>query len=352
MTLHARRTELAATWEAVNDHFYEQRLSDGLPVVPPTQDRVLAMLEGVGREPNEGLGVLPPRFAPVTIEKVAINAVMAGCMPGYLPVVLAGVEAVLDPQFNLYGIQATTGPPGTLMVVNGPVARQLGINGGSNCLGPGWCANATIGRALRLLLNNVGGALPKDTRRSGVGDMATFGWPGKYTACFAENEEALPAGWRPFHVERGLARESSAVTVFGTGGFVQFSDRSPDAQDVAATIAAGISFREAKGGVRAYGQPLVLIGIEHAAVLAAGGYDQARLREELYERTTVDPAQLPREHVDYLAWRNQPLERGGRLGVADSPDDILLVVAGGEGSHSAFLPPWSRDTRCVTRPVQ
>ena len=330
MTLRSRRTDVPGAWEAVNDYFYERRQSDGLPVVPPTEERVLAMIEAADRDPGEELGVLPPRFAPVTVEKVAVNAVLAGCLPAYLPVVLAAVEAVLDPDFNIFGVQATTGSPSTLIVVNGPISRRLEINGASNCLGPGWRANATIGRALRLILNNVGGALPKDARRAGVGDMATFGWPGKYTACLAEYEEALPAGWQPFHVERGFSAQASAVTVISTAGFIQLSDRSPDPNEVASCIAAGMSVGDGRGGVRFYGQPLVLVGSEHAATLARGGFDRARLRQELYRRTTPE----------------------GSQGVASSPDDILLVVAGGEGNHSAFLPPWNNNTRCVTRPVR
>ncbi len=184
--------------------------SDGLPVVPPTEKRVLRMLAGTSRDPAEVVGLCPPNLATLTVEKVAINAVMAGCKPEYLPVVLAAAEAVLDPAFSMHGVLATTMFVGPVLVVNGPVRRQIGMNARGNALGQGNRANATIGRALQLVIRNVGGGRPQEV------DRATLGNPGKYTYCFAEDEEG--SSWEPLSVERGLARDVSAVTVFAGFG--------------------------------------------------------------------------------------------------------------------------------------
>ncbi len=198
--------EVDDSLEAANDWFCREKLSDGLPIVPPTPERVGRMLDGTRRDPEEVIGVIPPKWAPATIEKIAINAVMAGCLPEYLPVVVAAVEAICEPRFNLYGVQATTGYVGPALLVNGPVRKQLEINCDAGVFGPGYRANATIGRTIRLILITVGGGFPGDTDRS------TFGWPGKYTMCFGENQEKSP--WEPYHVEMGFKADESTVTRF------------------------------------------------------------------------------------------------------------------------------------------
>src|SRR4029453_11298925 len=186
-------------YEDVDAHYQERGWTDGLPIVPPTERRVHEFLKQTPRDPREIVGVLPPRQGEATIEKIAVNAVMAGCRPEYFPVVVAAIEALADPLFNLDSVQATTHPVAPLVVVNGPIARELGINGGYNAYGQGFHANLTIGRAIRLLLMNVGGGLP------GTGDRATQGSPAKIAYCVAENEEASP--WEPLHVEHGFPRE-------------------------------------------------------------------------------------------------------------------------------------------------
>jgi hypothetical protein len=191
---------------AAIEEYFERGWTDGLPVVPPTEALVTRMLATVGQAPQVSLGPVPPRMAQARIEALAINAVMAGCKPEYFPVVVAAVGAMLDPHFNLNGVQATTSAVGPLTVVHGPVAQQIGVNGGLNAFGSGYRANATIGRAIRLILLNLGGGQP------GVGDMAQLGGPHKYSYCIAENEAESP--WEPFHTERGFGREDSAVTVF------------------------------------------------------------------------------------------------------------------------------------------
>ena len=226
--------------------------SDGLPVVPPTAVRVLRMLGGTTRDPQEVVGAIPPNNVPCTVEKVAINAVMAGCKPEYLPVVLAVVEAALDPAFAMHGLLCTTYFSGPMVVVNGPVTRRIGMNSGVNALGQGNRANASIGRALQLLIRNVGGGVP-----GGI-DRATLGWPGKYTLCFAEDES--DPDWQPLSVERGVAPGTSAVTLFAGGGLIPNMDegsRTPEslARSLAMSLNA-IRASQAREELRRVPRPL------------------------------------------------------------------------------------------------
>src|SRR5436189_1215798 len=208
--------ETLDTPEAILAAFCEREWCDGLPIVPPTEERVRTML---GEAPaDRSLGAMPPLWRQATLEKLAVNAVMAGCEPVYFPVVVAAVEAMLEPPFNLYGVQATTHPVAPLLIVHGPIARELGVHAGSGCFGPGFRANATIGRAIRLILMNVGGAWP------GRHDMATQGSPAKFTYCIAEREDASP--WGPL-------KDGDAVTVYGGEG-------PHNVNDHASTTASGI----------------------------------------------------------------------------------------------------------------
>ena len=202
--------EAPGDFDAINRLYRERRWSDGLPVVPPTRERVARMLAHTKRARDEIVADIAPGYGAATVEHIAVNAVLAGCDPEYLPVVIAAVEAVAAPEFNLQGIQATTNPVAIWIIINGPVVQRLQVNAAFNCLGEGAWANATIGRALRLILRNIGGALP------GEMDRATHGQPGKYTFCCAENEAANP--WAPLHVERGFAAECSTVTAVGAEG--------------------------------------------------------------------------------------------------------------------------------------
>src|SRR4051812_39283589 len=203
----AREAEPAATLECVDDLdeinrlYRERRWSDGLPIVPPTEARVERMLKETSRPRDEIVARVAPAYGAATVERIAINAVMAGCDAGYLPVLIAATKAVADPEFNLQGIQATTNPVAVWLVINGPLAKTLNVNEAFNCIGQGRWANATLGRAMRLVLQNIGGALP------GEMDRATQGQPGKFTFCCAENEEASP--WEPLHVERGFEPDRS-----------------------------------------------------------------------------------------------------------------------------------------------
>jgi thiol-disulfide isomerase/thioredoxin len=310
---------------------FERGWSDGLPVVPPTDVRVMRMLQGTTRKPDEVLGAIPPNLAECTVEKAAINAVMAGCKPEYLPVVLAAVEAALEPEFTLHGVLATTYFSGPIIVVNGPVAKRIGMNSGINALGQGNRANATIGRALQLIVRNVGGGRP------GEADRATFGNPGKYTFCFAEDES--DAGWEPLSVSRGFARGKSTVTLFqgeGVQGFVDQKSRSPE--DLARSLGLGLC---------AMGHPklaqmqraILVLSPEHYAIFAEGGWDRKRIEAAILA-ATVRPGK------DLVAGAHGIAE-GLPAAFADKSvpkfyeDGLMIVRAGGPaGLFSAILPGW------------
>ncbi|MBI2369623.1 MAG: hypothetical protein HYV08_05180 [Deltaproteobacteria bacterium] len=345
--LQAQRIEVEASPEEVYAFALERGWTDGLPVMPPTEEQVRAMVAAAGRPPGAVVGAIPPRWAPATVEKVAINAVMAGCLPAYMPVILAAIEAMVDPVFNLYGVQATTNPVAPLVLVNGPVAHRLEINAGYNALGQGWRANATIGRALRLVLLNVGGGTP------GEMDRATHGQPGKYTFCFAENEAESP--WEPLHVERGFPRETSVVTVVGAAGTQNMIDQgSLSGEGLLRTF---ISTMAVVGTNNVYfgGDPMLVISPEHARTLAADGFTKAAIRQALFERARVPLAAFSRDNVEHVLRKRRPhlFARGEpeSVPIADQPGDFLIVVAGGAGKHSTFIATFGVN-RSVTRPVR
>lgn len=258
---------------------FEQGWTDGLPVVPPTEERVYAMLQGTRRRPDEVLGAIPPNFAECTVEKAAINAVMAGCKPEYFPVVLAAIEAALMPQFGLHGILATTNAVGPVVMVNGPIARAIGMNAKGNALGQGNRANASIGRALQLVVRNVGGGRPGEI------DRAVFGNPGKYTFCFAEDES--DPRWGSFAVERGFSPRASTVTLFpgdGVNPVIDHISRSPE--DLVKTYAGCLRALYNPGQVNDVAAFLVVAG-EHANVFYEAGWSKTRLKEALAERLWI-----------------------------------------------------------------
>ena len=264
--LAARQIELAELEDEIEACF-ERGWSDGLPVVPPTPERVWRMLQGTTRAPDEVVGIIPPNNVACTVEKVAINAVMAGCKPEYMPVVLAAVEASCIDEFCMHGVLATTYFAGPIVIVNGPIRRAIGMNSGINVLGQGNRANATIGRALQLVIRNVGGGRP-----GGV-DRATFGTPGKYTFCFAEDEEDSP--WESLSVEKGFAPDASTVTLFAGGGVQGVLDQlSRTPESLARTFAACL---------RTLGHPKITFAIdaflvvspEHTRVFSQAGWSKA-----------------------------------------------------------------------------
>jgi hypothetical protein len=320
--------------------FTERAWGDGLPIVPPTPERVAAMLGD--RDGARVLGAMPPLWRQATLDKLAINAVMAGCAPAAFPVIVAAVEAMLDPAFNLYGVQATTHPVAPLLVVNGPYGRRIGLHSGSGCFGPGFRANATIGRAIRLILLNVGGAWP------GRYDMATQGSPAKFAYCIAENEADSP--WAPL-------RDGDVVTVYGGEGPHNVNDHvSTTATGILVNVAdTAVSLGSNVGWYFSQAQLMVVLGPEHARTVAGDGLTRADVQQFVYENAR-QPLSLMRlggmyGMHDWPAWMNATSDPAARLPRVPSPDDVFVVVAGGSGKHSAVVPNCTF-SRAVSRPIE
>lgn len=321
-------------------------MTDGLPVVPPTRVRVERMLAAHGFDPDEVVAELPPVFGPATWRDIAINGVMAGCRPGCLPVLGAITEALAADEFNLLGIATTTGSVAPLVIVNGPIVAALAMNAAGNALGPGNRANATIGRAVSLLVRNIGGARP------GEFDMATLGQPAKYTCCFAENEVASP--WPALHVERGFPPDATLVTVVGAAGMVEVADAcSNRPEELARTFAESMTIAGTLGkdGMLGSGEPLVVLPPEVANVFAAAGCSKADVKQLIFERAIMPVRRLSPAVATYLSelLGSEPLDS---VRVAARPEDILVVVAGGDGAKAAYVPTWGGGTRAASRRVR
>jgi hypothetical protein len=335
MSMAAVEVEAAGWTEAVETCF-ERGWTDGLPVVPATRDAVQRFLEAAGRAAGDVVLTETTRRRTITAEKVAINAVLAGCRPEYMPVLLAALEAMAEPVFTLHGAITSTGGSATLLVVNGPIRQRLGLNAAGNVFGPGWRANATLGRAIRLITLNCLGAQP------GLLDRSTQGHPGKYTYCIAELEEENP--WEPLHVTRGLAPGSSAVTVFAAEGPHNVLSHYGETGEA---IVVALADTMACLGSFSPGESFLVLAPEHVAMLARDGWTKPHLRETLYARARRTRADLKRGGKlagavapgDETAW-----EHRGR-----GPEDIHIVVAGGgAGGHSAFIPSWSRERNSLS----
>ena len=327
--------------------YFEQGWTDGLPVVPPTQETVAAMVAALGGDPNHLEARVPPRWGNLTREVLAVNLVLAGCKPAYAPVVRAAILALCGSHFNLNGIQATTHMAAPLLVVNGPIRREIGMNAGANVFGSGNRANATIGRALRLIMLNVGGGWPGDL------DKSTLGHPGKYTFCIAEHEEASP--WAPYHVEQGYRPDDSTVFCIATEGPHSVTNHvANDPQGVLDSLVSAMSTIAHNNAVSS-GSCAVVIGPEHAATIAGAGWTRSDVRRYLWSHTTNTFDDISFQgRYGKIYNRNLPRwyrrESGARIPIVPSPDDIHLFVAGGEaGRFSAFLPGWGHMTSPVLR---
>ena len=326
---------------------YDQGWSDGLPVVPPTAERVMRMLAGTRRQPDEIIGIVPPDFAPCSIEKIAINAVLAGCRPEYLPVVIAAVEAVLEDQFCMHGLLATTYFSGPMVIVNGPISRAIGMNSGGNALGQGNRANATIGRALQLIIRNVGGGRPGGVDRSALGN------PGKYTFCFSEDE--TNSCWESLAVEKGFSSEESTVTVFAADGMQGLVDqKSRDPESLCRSFAAGL---------RVIGHPKMVQGSDAFLVVSPE-------HERIFRDAQWNKQQVKDRLLDLLMIPGEELIQGAG-GIAEGLPEKLrsavlckfregglnIVRAGGRaGLFSAIIAGWgasgSTGSVPVTRQIQ
>jgi hypothetical protein len=326
--------------EAVLAAFCERQWCDGLPIVPPTSARVHAMLGGA--DPARSLGAVAPLWRQASLEKLAVNAVMAGCEPAHFPVVVAAMRAMLDPEFNLYGVQATTHPVAPLVIVHGPIATAIGLHVGSGCFGPGFRANATIGRAIRLILMNVGGAWP------GRYDMATQGSPAKFSYCIAENVEASP--WGPL-------RADNAVTVFGGEPPHNVNDHvGTTAAGILTTVAdTAVSLGSNVGWYFSQSQLLVVLGPEHAATVAGDGFTRADVQRFLYEHARLPLGTLKLGGMwgmhNWPTWMSAVRDDATLMAQVPTPDDIYMIVAGGPGKHSSVVPNCTF-SRAVSRPIE
>ncbi|HYE91311.1 MAG TPA: hypothetical protein VEA38_09840 [Terriglobales bacterium] len=327
------------------DALYQERgWTDGLPVVPPTEARVAACLRWTDRDPREVIGILPPRQGEATVEKIAINTVMAGCKPEYFPVVLTAIEALADPKFNLDSVQATTHPVAPLIVVNGPIARELGINGGYNAFGQGFRANVTIGRAVRLVLMNLGGGLP------GTGDRSTQGSPSKIAYCVAENEAENP--WEPLHVEHGHPADVSTVTAFGCEAPHNIQDHYSNTARGVLLIVAGSMGQAGSNNLLGRGWPLLSFGPEHAATVAKEGFTKRQVKEFLFEHARYPLAKLGAEYRAAQLSRNDVKDTPeAMVPIVRAPEDISIIVAGGAGKHSSWQPTFGDGTAPTRRVI-
>ncbi len=317
------------------EHCYEQGWTDGLPVYPPTEKAVNEMLRYTDREPDENIAVVPPKNGVATTRTIAINAIMAGCKPEYLPVIIAAVQAMVEPEYNLYGRQTTTHPGAHLLIVHGPIRHELQVNCKQNVFGEGTRANATMGRALRLILINIGGNKP------GITDMATHGQPGKYSFCMGEDEEGSP--WPAFHVERGLHASTSAVTMLCAESPHNINDqvsKTPEmylgsAASTMATLGGNGLYRSALQGEQG-----LVITAESAQWLAEFGWTKPKIRDFLFLNARQTVGQLRNRG----AWGKSPLpdfidgkDDNARVPIVNKAENILVLVAGGHQRHMNAL---------------
>jgi hypothetical protein len=323
------RRHTASDTDAAIELCYANGWTDGFPVVPPTAERIAAMLKAANLEPQQQLAFIENRQVSVTAEKAAINAVMAGCRPEYMPVVAAAVEALGDPLYGYHGPATSTGGSAVFMVVNGPIARRLDINFENNLFGPGWRANATIGRAVRLVMRNVIGTLPGELDRSSLGHA------GKYTFCIAENEGESP--WPPFHTTRGFRADQDVVTIFAAYAPHQYSNRlSATPEGVLDTCCAHM--RISAGTARQPQYALVFAG-EHMAIMKKAGWKREDVQQYCYQHSQSTVADLKRANL--LPGEVAGDDERTMSPLVEAPEDFLIIAAGGRaGVQSAFIPGW------------
>ena len=333
------------TPEAMFDMLAERRLGDGLPVVPPTRERVEAMLAFSAGDPDEVLFTLQPRAGIITRRVVAVNAVMAGCSPEVFPVVLTALRCLAQPDVNIRGVNATTHLVAPMILVHGEIVNSAGFNAGVGAFGPGNRANATVGRAVRLVLLHVAGAWP------GFGDAATFGQPAKYTFCAAENIEASP--WESFPVSRGVNAPSAVTVHCGEGPHnVHDMEAVSDPARILDKIASAMTSLGQNNATISQGEYFIILGPEHAASMAEHAMTRRDVQSYLFDTARL-PAALFRKHFQELAWARwmHTVADDHWLPMTADPDNIKVVVSGGPGKHSLVVPSWGM-TRSVTLPVE
>lgn len=334
-----------ASFEEASAFFYEKGWTDGLPIIPPTEEAVQRMLAYTDREHQEVIGEVPPRWGKATVERIAINAVMAGCRPEYLPIIIHATEILARPEFDIFSAQATTNPVAPLTLINGPIATELAINGSFNLFGPGWRANATIGRALRFILVNIGGGIP------GTTDKAIHGQPAKYTFCIAENEAESP--WEPYHVEKGFHRDVSTVTLVGVQAThnVIVLDNSPQSTlEISADAMCTIGVNTMYYG----GKPILVLNPRLADYLARDGYSKDDVKRYLFEHARAPVSKFPIGTLPQLKQRRSHYDFSSPntlIPVCDRWEDISILVCGGGGTHVQYLPTFGTHCHPTTVPI-
>lgn len=303
--------------DAAYEALYERGETDGLPVIPPTEERVRRMIDYVGLPPDQVVGMVPLMYGEATVEAIAVNAVMAGCRPEYMPVLIAAVETLADDGFNLTGFGTSTSTHGIALIVNGPIRGKLDLNSGGSCLGPGWRANATIGRAINLIATNVGGLKPVEV------DKTTYGFPGRYSFCFAENEEG--SLWEPLHVERGFKAGDSTVTVFAAGSIVFSYSPIPELEEWLRIHASGMATMGSHRFRSPRGESVMVVTSGLARVTSKAGMTKQDVREFLHEHGAIAESQFPDSHQRE---RLGDVIKDGKIYPHARPEDLLLVVAG------------------------
>lgn len=329
LALQSRQHTVDGGFEQANGFLYERGWTDGLPVVLPTPERVEAMLQAAGRPASDIIARLSPSYGAATVEKVAINAVMAGCLPEYMPVLLTIVDAIAEPTFKLLAIG--TSPSSPLSVINGPIREKIGINCSYNTLGSGTQANVTIGRAVRLIVQNIaqGGAHK-------IKDQTTIGTPGKMGMCMGENEEASP--WEPLHVERGFNRDDSTVHVFNCVCLVNILDQeSKRPESLLTTIAGSITIQGANTFLGPT-DPLLILGLEHARLLANGGLSKEQVKQALWELARIPIDAFGEDVRTFILKRSALTVQDHYIHVSPTPEDLNIVVSGGLGPQSLWAP--------------
>ena len=338
--LTSEQIEMPDSPEQIYQLFLDRGWTDGLPIIPPTEELVAKAIEYTGRDPQTLITNLPPKWGAATIEKIAINAVMAGCLPEYLPVIITAVEVMAEKQVNMTFAQVTTHPNSPLTIVNGPIAKELKINSGTGVFGPCFRSNATIGRAIRLILINIGGAIP------GISQMATQGQPSRYSFCIAENEAESP--WEPLHVERGFEAEKSTVTVIAAENPHNINDHgSTTAAELLFTIANSINKSSSNNVISQAGNPVLVLCPEHAQTIARDGYSKNDVRKYLFENARVPYNRLTATTRKRFFPNLKENESVPRYGAAQ---DLIILVAGGGGKHSSYLPS-AGNNWAVTKPI-
>ncbi len=336
-----------ASLDLINEYYLERQWTDGLPIVPPTEEKVSAMLEYLGKDGRQELGLMPPRYGHLTLEKIAINSIMAGCIPPYMPVVIAAVEAMLEPSFNLNAVQATTHSSAPLIAVNGPIRQEIGINSGANCFGQGWRANATIGRAIRLIMVNIGGASPTN-----MGDLSTFGTPAKYTYCVGENEEESP--WAPLHVERGFPKGASTVTIFAAESPHNAMCRTPSTPEALLETIVDSVVPMGSHSMCFTAETMIVISPEPADLFHSRGWTKKDIRGYLFDHARQPVGKLKRgggwPTPQWPKWVDAK-DDSCLVPAAEHPEDFIILVAGGPGVHCLVIPPYGM-SRSVTREIK